>query len=148
MPLAARYYALKGKILGVSPLYEYDRYAPLKASRRAVSYQEAKKVVLDAYYAFDKRMGMVVEEFYEKNWVDAKVRPGKRGGAFCSSPSPYLHPYVLTNFQGSLRDVMTEAHELGHGAHGMLARAQRFLDYDTPLTMAETASVFGEMLVF
>ena len=148
MPLAARYYALKGKILGVSPLYEYDRYAPLKASRRAVSYQEAKKVVLDAYYAFDKRMGMVVEEFYEKNWVDAKVRPGKRGGAFCSSPSPDLHPYVLTNFQGSLRDVMTEAHELGHGAHGMLARAQRFLDYDTPLTMAETASVFGEMLVF
>ena len=148
MPLAARYYALKGKILGVSPLYEYDRYAPLKASRRVVSYEEAKKIVLNAYYAFDQRMGMVVEEFYEKNWIDAKVRQGKRGGAFCSSPSPDLHPYVLTNFQGSPRDVMTEAHELGHGAHGMLARAQRFLDYDTPLTMAETASVFGEMLVF
>lgn len=148
MPLAARYYALKGKILGVFPLHEYDRYAPLKASRRAVSYEEAKKIVLDAYYGFSKKMGMVVEEFYEKNWIDAKVRQGKRGGAFCSSPSPDLHPYVLTNFQGSPRDVMTEAHELGHGAHGMLARGQHFLDYNTPLTTAETASVFGEMLVF
>ncbi len=148
MPLASRYYALKGKILGVSPLYEYDRYAPLKASRREMSYPEAKKIVLDAYYSFSKRMGMVVEEFYENSWIDAKVKQGKRGGAFCSSPSPDLHPYVLTNFQGSPRDVMTEAHELGHGAHGMLARAQRFLNYDKPLTMAETASVFGEMLVF
>ena len=93
-------------------------------------------------------MGTVVEEFYEKNWIDAKIRKGKRGGAFCSSPSPNLHPHVFTNFQGSPRDIMTEAHELGHGAHGMLSRGQHFLDYDTPLTTAETASVFGEMLVF
>lgn len=148
IPLAARYYALKSELLGISPLYEYDRYAPLKASQRVVTYQEAKKIVLDAYYCFSKKMGMVVEEFYEKNWIDAKVRKDKHGGAFCASPSPDLHPYVLTNFQGSLRDVMTEAHELGHGAHHMLSRGQRFLDYDTPLTMAETASVFGEMLVF
>lgn len=148
MHLAARYYALKGKILGISPLYEYDKYAPLKASGLIVSYSEAKQIVLGAYYEFSKKMGMAVEEFYEKNWIDAKVRQGKRGGAFCSAPSPRLHPYVLTNFQGSPRDVMTEAHELGHGAHYMLSRGQRFLDYDTPLTTAETASVFGEMLVF
>ena len=148
MPLAARYYALKARILGISPLYEYDRYAPLKASRRVVAYPEASKIVLDAYYSFSKKMGTVVEEFYEKNWIDAKIRKGKRGGAFCSSPSPNLHPHVFTNFQGSPRDIMTEAHELGHGAHGMLSRGQHFLDYDTPLTTAETASVFGEMLVF
>lgn len=147
-PLTARHYNLKRRALGLKALFDYDRYAPLEESKRVIPYSEAKEIVLSAYYQFSPQIAALVKEFYDKRWVDAKVRKGKRGGAFCSAPSPRLHPYVFTNYQGSPRDVATEAHELGHGIHGMLARGNHYFDYDTPLTTAETASVFGEMLVF
>jgi oligoendopeptidase F len=105
-------------------------------------------VILEAFGAFAAAFQSIATEFFAKNWIDAEIRKGKRGGAFCASPSPQLHPYILCNYTDNLRDVMTVAHELGHGLHGHLSRKQSFLNYDTPLTTAETASVFGEMLVF
>src|SRR3989344_2372519 len=146
--ITEKYYGLKKLVLGLPEMFDYDRYAPFGEKDKKVTYGEAKKIVLAAYHSFSPRLASLVEEFYTKRWIDAKVRKGKRGGAFCYPPAPNLHPYILTNFQGSLRDVATEAHELGHGVHGMLSRSQHYLDYNTPLTIAETASVFGEMLVF
>jgi oligoendopeptidase F len=104
--------------------------------------------VLDAFGAFDGRLRDVAAEFFERGWIDAEVHPGKRAGAFCSYPTPTHHPYVLMNYTGKRRDVMTLAHELGHAIHGQLARGQTLLNYHPPLPLAETASVFGEMLVF
>jgi oligoendopeptidase F len=105
-------------------------------------------VILAAFDAFDPKFRQIAAEFFDKHWIDAEIRKGKRGGAFCASPSPQLHPYILCNYDDNLRDVMTVAHELGHGLHGCLSRKQSYFNYDTPLTTAETASVFGEMLVF
>jgi oligoendopeptidase F len=105
-------------------------------------------VILDAFDTFSPVFSAAARRFFEGRWIDAEVRPGKQNGAFCASPSPALHPYVLYNHTGNLRDVMTLAHELGHGVHGWLARTQTLFNYDTPLTTAETASVFGEFLVF
>lgn len=147
-PLVQRYYKLKADLLGLDTLYDYDRYAPLKKSETKLSWNEARQRVLNAYSAFHPDMGKIAGLFFEQNWIDAAIRPGKRGGAFSSSSSTDTHPYVLMNYDGQLRDVQTLAHELGHGVHQYLSRQQGELQSGTPLTTAETASVFGEMLVF
>ncbi len=147
-PIVQRYYRLKSKLLGLAPLHDYDRYAPLDADASLRSFDDARSVVLDAYGRFSPEMAEIAGLFFERRWIDAELRPGKRGGAFSASTVPSAHPYVLLNYTGNLRDVMTVAHELGHGVHQYLARQQGLFQQDTPLTTAETASVFGEMLVF
>jgi oligoendopeptidase F len=147
-PLVARYYRLKAKLLELPVLEDYDRYAPLPGEAGSRSFAEATRIVLGAYEEFTPELARIVREFFDRRWIDAELRPGKRGGAFCASTLPRLHPYVLLNYTGNLRDVMTLAHELGHGVHQWLARGQGLFEQDTPLTMAETASVFGETLVF
>ncbi|MEX2602464.1 MAG: M3 family oligoendopeptidase [Balneolaceae bacterium] len=147
-PVVQRYYRLKRSLLGLDRLYDYDRYAPLMKNRKRITWQEARKMVVDAYSRFHPRMGDIADEFFEKRWIDAAVRPGKRGGAYSASTVTTVHPYIFMNFDGQLRDVQTLAHELGHGVHQYLSRKQGDLQSGTPLTTAETASVFGEMLVF
>jgi len=147
-PLAHDYFRLKAKLLELPQLALYDQYAPVGKEVRPFPYAKAQEVILDAFEAFDPKFRALAGEFFAKNWIDAEIRKGKRGGAFCAAPSPQLHPYVLCNYDDNLRDVMTIAHELGHGLHGCLSRKQNYFNYDTPLTTAETASVFGEMLVF
>jgi oligoendopeptidase F len=147
--LAHRYYAMKAKWLGLEKLEYWDRNAPLpEDDDREVTWGEAQARVLAAYRGFAPEMAEVVTPFFERNWIDAAPRPGKSGGAFAHSTVPSVHPYVLMNFHGRTRDVMTLAHELGHGAHQRLAAGQGYLMAGTPLTLAETASVFGEMLTF
>jgi oligoendopeptidase F len=143
-----RYYRLKGKMLGLEPLYDYDRYAPLIHDLPACDWPRARQTVLESYQAFSPQAGAIIREFFEKDWIDAELRPGKRGGAFSSSAVPSAHPYILMNYTDKLRDVMTLAHELGHGLHQYLSRGVGYLQCDTPLTTAEMASVFGEMLTF
>ncbi|HTU92540.1 MAG TPA: M3 family oligoendopeptidase [Gemmataceae bacterium] len=143
-----RYYRLKGRLLGLDPLYDYDRYAPLFADMPACDWPTARSIVQESYEAFSPRAGGVIREFFDKSWIDAELRGGKRGGAFSSSTVPSVHPYILMNFTDKLRDVMTLAHELGHGLHQYLSRRVGYLQCDTPLTTAEMASVFGEMLTF
>jgi oligoendopeptidase F len=143
-----RYYRLKGRLLGLDPLYDYDRYAPLFADMPACDWPRAQSIVQESYEAFSPRAGGIIREFFDKNWIDAELRDGKRGGAFSSSTVPSVHPYILMNFTDKLRDVMTLAHELGHGLHQYLSRSVGYLQCDTPLTTAEMASVFGEMLTF
>ncbi len=147
-PTVARYYRLKAKLLGLDRLEDYDRYAPLGEAQGVRSFDDARRIVLDAYGDFSPRMAEIADLFFERRWIDAELRPGKRGGAFSASTVPSVHPYVLLNYTGNLRDVMTVAHELGHGVHQYLARDRGLFEQDTPLTTAETASVFGEMLVF
>ncbi|MEX0994275.1 MAG: M3 family oligoendopeptidase [Balneolaceae bacterium] len=147
-PLVQRYYHLKRKLLGYDDLYDYDRYAPLTKSETTVKWEHAREMVLDAYENFHPEMGKIAGKFFEKNWIDAAIKPGKRGGAYSASTVTSVHPYVFMNYDGQLRDVQTLAHELGHGVHQYLARKQGELQSGTPLTTAETASVFGEMLVF
>jgi oligoendopeptidase F len=146
--IVARYYTLKKKLLKLKELFDYDRYAPLPTASRRYQWQEARKTVLEAYNAFQPEMGNIAELFFSKNWIDAAVQPGKRGGAYSHGAVPSVHPYIFMNFEGTPRDVMTLAHEMGHGVHQYLSREQGILLADTPLTTAETASVFGEMLVF
>ncbi|MCS7045172.1 MAG: M3 family oligoendopeptidase [Gemmataceae bacterium] len=146
--LVQRYYRLKAKLLGLDRLYDYDRYAPLFAEMPPCDWPTARRVVQESYDAFSPEAGAVVRRFFEQSWIDAALRPGKRGGAFSSSTVPSVHPYILLNFTDRLRDVMTLAHELGHGLHQYLARGRGYLQCDTPLTTAEMASVFGEMLTF
>jgi oligoendopeptidase F len=146
--LVQRYYRLKRRLLGLDELFDYDRYAPIASAEARRSFTEARRIVLDAYHDFSPRMAEIAAGFFERRWIDAELRPGKRGGAFSASTVPSAHPYVLLNFSGNLRDVMTLAHELGHGVHQYLARERGLFEQDTPLTTAETASVFGEMLVF
>jgi len=146
--LAHDYFRLKAKLLDLPRLALYDQYAPVGKEVRPFPYSHAQQAILDAFEAFDPRFRELAGEFFAKNWIDAEIRKGKRGGAFCASPSPQLHPYILCNYDDNLRDVMTVAHELGHGLHGCLSRKQSYFNYDTPLTTAETASVFAEMLVF
>jgi oligoendopeptidase F len=146
---AHRYYAMKAKWLGLPKLSHWDRNAPLPdRPERVIGWQEARTTVLGAYRDFAPRMADIAGDFFDKNWIDAPVRPGKRSGAFAHPTVPSAHPYVLLNYQGKARDVMTLAHELGHGVHQVLANAQGPLMAPTPLTLAETASVFGEMLTF
>jgi len=146
--MVQRYYRLKGKLLGLETLYDYDRYAPLFPDSPACDWPTARKIVQESYEQFSPRAGGIIREFFDKRWLDAELRPGKRGGAFSSSAVPSVHPYILLNFTDKLRDVMTLAHELGHGLHQYLSRPVGYLQCDTPLTTAETASVFGEMLTF
>ncbi|MDH3686483.1 MAG: M3 family oligoendopeptidase [Myxococcales bacterium] len=147
-PLVARYYRLKGKLLGIDDLKDYDRYAPVPGAEGRREWSQAREIVLSAYGDFAPAMADVARRFFDENWIDAELRPGKRGGAFSASTVPSVHPYVMLNYTGNLRDVMTVAHELGHGVHQYLARDQGLFEQDTPLTTAETASVFGEMIVF
>ncbi|MGH7927006.1 MAG: M3 family oligoendopeptidase, partial [Candidatus Binatia bacterium] len=146
--VAHDYFRQKAELLGLPRLALHDQYAPVGKEVRPFAYSQATNVILEAFGAFDPRFRQLASEFFAKNWIDAEIRKGKRGGAFCASPSPQLHPYILCNYDDNLRDVMTVAHELGHGLHGCLSRKQTYINYDTPLTTAETASVFGEMLVF
>ncbi len=147
--LSHRYYAMKSKWLGMERLNHWDRNAPLPtASREIIGWETARQTVLDAYGGFDPRMAEIASDFFDKNWIDAPSRAGKASGAFSHPTVPSAHPYVLLNYQGRPRDVMVLAHELGHGVHQVLAARQGALMADTPLTLAETASVFGEMLTF
>ena len=147
--LSHRYYAMKARWLGMDKLSHWDRNAPLPDKPEQVfTWNDAERIVLDAYGAFAPDMASVAKEFFDKSWIDAPLREGKTQGAFSAATVPSVHPYVLMNYQGKPRDVMTLAHELGHGVHQMLARAQGPLLAPTPLTLAETASVFGEMLTF
>jgi oligoendopeptidase F len=146
--IVSRYYKIKRQLLGYDTLYEYDRYAPLAQVETHYRWDEARDIVLNAYQAFHPRLAEIAGEFFEKQWIHAPVRPGKRGGAFASPTVPSVHPYVLVNFTATVRDVMTLAHELGHGVHMYLSRPNGIFQAYTPLTTAEMASVFGEMLVF
>jgi oligoendopeptidase F len=147
--LSHRYYALKAKWFGKKRLPHWDRNAPLPTvAARAIGWTEAMDTVLEAYGAFSPKMAAIAEQFFAKSWIDAPVRPGKAPGAFAHPTTPSVHPYVLLNYQGKPRDVMTLAHELGHGVHQVLAAPNGALMAPTPLTLAETASVFGEMLTF
>jgi oligoendopeptidase F len=143
-----RYYRLKAKLLKLDKLYDYDRYAPLFADMPSCEWSTAQRIVQESYTAFSPDAGRIIDNFFTKRWIDAEPRPGKRGGAFSASTVPSVHPYILLNFTDRLRDVMTLAHELGHGIHQHLSRKQGYLQCDTPLTTAEMASVFGEMLTF
>jgi len=143
-----RYYRLKGRLLGIEQLYDYDRSAPLSGDLPECDWKTARNIVEESYAAFSPRAGSVIRQFFDHRWIDAELRPGKRGGAFSSSAVPSVHPYILMNFTDRLRDVMTLAHELGHGLHQYLSRPVGYLQCDTPLTTAEMASVFGEMLTF
>jgi oligoendopeptidase F len=147
--LSHRYYALKAKWFGKKRLPHWDRNAPLpKVATRTIGWNEAQSTVLTAYGAFSPEMAAIAERFFKNNWIDAPVRQGKSPGAFAHPTVPSAHPYVLLNYQGKPRDVMTLAHELGHGVHQVLAAPNGALMAPTPLTLAETASVFGEMLTF
>ncbi len=147
--LSHRYYALKARWFGKDKLEFWDRNAPLpKVESRDIGWGEAKDTVLTAYGNFSPKMADIARTFFDKSWIDAPVRPGKSPGAFAHPTVPSAHPYVLLNYQGKPRDVMTLAHELGHGVHQVLAARQGALMAPTPLTLAETASVFGEMLTF
>lgn len=148
--LAHRYYKLKAQWLGLKQLEPWDRNAPLPgAPDRQIPWREATETVLSAYHAFSPDLATVARQFFDKAWIDAPVRPGKAPGAFAHPTVPSAHPYLLVNYQGKVRDVMTLAHELGHGVHQVLAgQTQGHLLAETPLTLAETASVFGEMLTF
>jgi oligoendopeptidase F len=146
--IVQKYYGLKKQRLKVSKLYDYDRYAPIAKNTSTISLSEAKDLVLESFYDFSDLIGEIAEEFFVKNWIDFTDRPGKRGGAFCSFVTPNKHPVVFMNYHGSMRDVFTLAHELGHAVHAYLMRGQSLVNFDTPLTIAETASVFAEMLLF
>jgi len=146
--ICVRYYRVKRQLMGVGDLHEWDRYAPLQEASRDVSWEEAREVVLGAYHRFSKKAGVLVEDFFKHGWIDAPVVPGKAGGAYCMPVTPKHHPYVMLNFTGKLRDVTVLAHELGHGLHDRLASKQHIFDFHPPLTLAETASVFGEALTF
>jgi oligoendopeptidase F len=147
--LSHRYYALKARWLGLERLPYWDRNAPLPDDLdRTIAWDEAEQSVLQAYGAFSPDLADIGRRFFEQAWIDAPARPGKASGAFAHPTVPSAHPYLLLNYQGRTRDVMTLAHELGHGVHQVLAGPQGHLMSDTPLTLAETASVFGEMLTF
>ena len=147
--LSHRYYLLKARWLGLDKLQHWDRNAPLPGhDDRQIGWEAARRQVLDAYGAFSPELGRIGEQFFTRPWIDAALRPGKSGGAFAHPTVPSVHPYLLVNFHGRSRDVMTLAHELGHGVHQVLAGEQGYMMSGTPLTLAETASVFGEMLTF
>ncbi|WP_249011977.1 M3 family oligoendopeptidase [Conexibacter sp. DBS9H8] len=143
-----RWYRLKARLLGIPKLADYDRSAPLSAQEKAFTYAEAVELVRSTYEAFSPVAGAAVGRFFDEGWIDAPLRPNKRSGAFCASTVPSVHPYVLLNYTATRRDVLTMAHELGHGLHGALAQRQGIFHQSTPLTLAETASTFGESLVF
>jgi len=147
--ISHKYYAYKAKLFGKDYLDYWDRNAPLpKSIDRKIPWEEAEEIVLTSYRKFSPQMADIAELFFKHNWIDAAVTKGKDSGAFSHSATPDVHPYILLNYQGKTRDVMTLAHELGHGIHQYLAREQGYLMAGTPLTFAETASIFGEQLTF
>jgi oligoendopeptidase F len=145
--LARRWYRLKAGLLGVDRLAYWDRAAPLATEDEHVPYDEARSIVLDCYSGFSAELGEVAAGFFADAYIDGPPRPGKRGGAFCSYTVPSQHPYLLLNYTSQARDVLVLAHELGHGVHATLARPQGIFQFTTPLTLAETASIFGETIV-
>jgi len=145
--LARRWYSLKARLLGLDRLATYDRVAPVSDSDDTIPYGEAEEIVLDCYRTFSPELGATAEEFFTGGYMDGPPRPGKRGGAFCSYTVPSAHPYVMLNYTSRPNDVLTMAHELGHGVHAALARPQGIFHHSTPLTLAETASIFGENIV-
>jgi oligoendopeptidase F len=146
--LPQRWYRLKARVLGVERLKDWDRMASLAEEDTEIGFGEAKDLVLDSYASFSPELADVAREFFDRNWIDAPVRPGKRPGAFCAYTVPSVHPYVFLNWTNRRNDVLTLAHELGHGLHAYLARPQGVYHQGTPLTLAETASVFGETVTF
>ncbi|MBU6329163.1 MAG: M3 family oligoendopeptidase [Acidobacteria bacterium] len=143
-----RWYRLKADLLGVDRLADYDRNASIASVEEEFSWSEATRIVLDSYGSFSEELAGVVQRFIDDRWIDAPVRPGKRPGAFCAYTVPSAHPFLLLNWTSRRRDVLTLAHELGHGLHAYLAREQGIFHQSTPLTLAETASVFGETVTF
>jgi oligoendopeptidase F len=143
-----RWYRLKARLLGIDRLADYDRMAAVTQEGERVEWDRARSMVLESYEAFSPELGSLVQRFFDEHWIDGPVRPAKRGGAFCAYTVPSVHPYVLLNYTHQRRDVLTLAHELGHGVHAALGARQGVFHMSTPLTMAETASVFGETLVF
>jgi oligoendopeptidase F len=143
-----RYYTLKARLVGLDRLTFYDRFAPIGEDPSKTSWDEAREIVTNAYADFAQEAGDVAERFFAQSWIDAPVRDNKRTGAFCATNVPGIHPYILMNFTGDRRSILTLAHELGHGLHGVLAQPLGLFNADTPLTTAETASVFGEALTF
>jgi oligoendopeptidase F len=146
--LPRRWYRLKAQMLGLDRLADYDRMAAVTHEQEQVEWAQAKDTVQETYSAFSDELGALVQRFFDEAWIDAPVRPNKRSGAFCAYTVPSAHPYVLLNYTATRRDVLTLAHELGHGVHAALGARQGVFHMATPLTMAETASVFGETLVF
>jgi len=147
--IVRRYYGLKRRLLGLEKLFDYDRYAPLPyLPQRVVDWEKGKEKVLDAFEKFSPKMASIANLFFERRWIHAPIMPGKTGGAFAHPVVPQVHPYVLVNYTGNLRDIETVAHELGHGVHQIMAGRQGYLNSHIPLVLAETASVFCEMLVF
>lgn len=144
--LPQRWYALKAKVLGLDRLADFDRMASVASDEKLVEWNDATRIVLDAYGSFSPAMAEIASRFVDESWIDAPTRPGKQPGAFCAYTVPTHHPYVLLNWTGRTRDVATLAHELGHGLHAWLAREQGIFHQSTPLTLAETASVFGETI--
>jgi oligoendopeptidase F len=143
-----RYYALKAKLLGLDRIADYDRFAPLQKVPGTIEWEEARDLVLESFGDFSPQAGDIIARFFDGAWIDAALRPGKMLGAFCATLIPDVHPYVLMNYAGERRSVLTLAHELGHGLHGVLAQDRGLLNASTPLTLAETASVFAEALTF
>jgi len=143
-----RWYAVKAQMLGVDRLADYDRMASVAAEEQPIGWDDARSLVLDAYASFSSELADIAKRFFDEHWIDAPIRPGKRPGAFCAYTVPSQHPYLLLNWTSRRRDVLTLAHELGHGLHAYLARDQGVFHQATPLTLAETASVFGETVTF
>lgn len=147
-PIVARYYRVKREILGLPELTHIDRYAPLFEAKEEVEWEKGRRIVVDAFASFSSDLARRADEFFTSQWIDAEPRKGKQGGAYCMSVTPDLHPLVFMNYQNKLDDVMTLAHELGHGVHASLSRAQSYVNFHGTLPLAELASTFGEMLVF
>jgi oligoendopeptidase F len=146
-PLVQEYFRLKARWLGLEKLKNTDLYAPLAAEPERIPFPQAQQLIVAAFARFSEQFAAYAADFFAKRWIDAEVRAGKRGGAFCAAYSPRHHPYILCSYNGTSRDVSTLAHELGHGIHYCLSRRQTLLTYDAPLVLAETASVFAEMLL-
>ncbi len=147
--IVARYYSAKKEMLGLDRLEDYDRYAPLPAlPDRTINWDECREMVLASFAAFSPRMAEIAQLFFSNQWIHAPVLPGKQGGAFSHPAVPEIHPYIMVNYTGTINDVSTAAHELGHGVHQVLAAEKGLYNSDTPLPLAETASVFAELLVF
>ena len=147
-PIVGRYYRLKRRLLGLDELFDYDRYAPLSSDLPSYDWATGKDAVLESYHAFSSTLGGIAQRAFDERWIDAELRPAKRGGAFSMGGTPSTHPYILASYTDTVRDVMTLAHELGHTVHQYLSYGVGYLQAHTPLTTAETASVFGEMIVF
>ena len=146
-PLAQEYFQLKARLLGLEKLKNTDVYAPIDTAEEQLTFAQAQEMILTAFGRFSEPFAAIANDFFSKRWIDAEVRAGKRGGAFCAAFTPQHHPYVLCSFNGTGRDVSTIAHELGHGIHYSLSRKQRLVNYDAPLVLAETASVFAEIVL-